>query len=288
MRAVNLIPADVRRSSSAATAAGRVPVYALLGVLGAALALVTFYVLTTNTIADRQAKLTTLRAEVAQAQAEAGQLDKYATFAQAAQARAETVRQIAATRFDWHGALADLARVVPANTSLQSLVGSVVPGASAGGGGASGVSSLRGNITAPAFELTGCTVSQDDVARLMSRLRLINGVTRVTLGMAQKTEGAQAGASVATTSNAGSASSSQGCKPSTPAFDLVVFFRPLPGAGSAGAAAPTPVQGATNPTATTAPATSTPAGTAPTTTAPITTPPNATGSPTNASPGGTK
>ena len=124
MRAVNLIPADVRRSSSAATAAGRVPVYALLGVLGAALALVTFYVLTTNTIADRQAKLTTLRAEVAQAQAEAGQLDKYSTFAQAAQARAETVRQIAATRFDWHGALADLARVVPANRSQAVRAGS--------------------------------------------------------------------------------------------------------------------------------------------------------------------
>jgi hypothetical protein len=82
----------------------------------------------------------------------------------------------------------------------------------------------------PALELTGCTKSQDDVARLMSRLRLINGVTRVTLGDAQKQNGA-AGATAGT----GGASGSQGCPANAPTFDLVVFFKPLPGATATGA-----------------------------------------------------
>ena len=80
----------------------------------------------------------------------------------------------------------NLSQVVPADTTLQSIVGTVVPGASAGGGGA-GAASLRADIAAPAFELTGCTANQDDVARLMSRLRLINGVTRVSFSDSQIT-----------------------------------------------------------------------------------------------------
>ena len=138
---------------------------------------------------------------------------------------------IAATRFDWHAALSDLTRVVPANTSLQSLTATVAPGASAGGsGGAGSAGGLRANVTAPAFELVGCTASQDDVARLMSRLRLIHGVTRVTLGSSQKSASAQGGASVGS-----SGSSAQGCGPDKPSFDTIVFFQPVPGAGPSGA-----------------------------------------------------
>jgi hypothetical protein len=140
----------------------------------------------------------------------------------------QTVRQIASARFDWYQALSDLSKVVPANTSLQSLAGTVAPGASAAGSTASGgaASSLRSDVAAPAFELTGCTKTQDDVARLMSRLRLINGVTRVTLGSSQKSGGT---AGTAVTSPAGG-----GCGISTPSFDLLVFFQPLPGAGPTG------------------------------------------------------
>jgi Tfp pilus assembly protein PilN len=143
-------------------------------------------VLTNNTISERKAALTTLKAQVAEEQAQVGRLANYARFAKLAEARAQTVKQIAASRFDWHGALSDLSRVVPVDTSLKSLAATVAPGvagASAGSGTSSGV---RSAISAPAFELTGCTKTQDDVARLMSRLRMINGVTRVTLGSSQK------------------------------------------------------------------------------------------------------
>jgi Tfp pilus assembly protein PilN len=236
MKAVNLIPADARKSRGSAPTAVRVPTYALLGLLAAALALVTVYVLTGNTISDRQAQVNTLQAEVTQAQAQAAKLGTYGKFAQIAQTRLQTVTGIAATRFDWHTALADLSEVVPANTTLQTLSGTVAPGATSGGG--SGSSNLRSDETTPALELTGCTGSQDDVARLMSRLRLIDGVTRVTLGNSQKSSSPTGG---------GATSATGGCVPGGANFDMVVFFKDQPGAGPNGA---TSVAGAT--TATTA------------------------------------
>jgi Tfp pilus assembly protein PilN len=250
VKAVNLIPTDAGRGSGA-TAGPRVPAIAILGVLGVAVAFVTVYVLTTNTISERQAKVGVLQAQAARANAQAASLNKYTQFEQLAQTRAQTVREIASTRFNWHTALADLSKVVPASTSLQSLIGSVAPGASVGdAGGASGgaaLSTLRADISAPAFELTGCSSTQDDVARLMSRLRLINGVTRVTLGDSQKPGGASS--TTSSTSTAG------GCGANAPVFDLVVFFQPLPGASAQGAATATggasPPQAGTATTATT-------------------------------------
>jgi Tfp pilus assembly protein PilN len=228
------------------------PSYAVLGVLVVGLAFVVMYVLTSNTISDRKAKLANVQAQLAAQQAVAARLSQYVQFEQLAQTRVQTVRQISAARFDWYRALTNLSKVVPANTSLQSMTGTVAPGAgtsgSASGGGAS---SLRGDLSVPAFELQGCTKTQDDVARLMSRLRLINGVTRVTLGSSQK----QGSGATATTSSAGS---SAPCGANGPAFDLVVFFSALPGAGPMGvtSASGTPVStsGAT-------PAASTPAST---------------------------
>lgn len=245
MRAVNLIPPEARRGGSGASSAAQIPMYVALGLLAVAFAFVTVYVLTTNTISDRKAKVTSLQSQIAQERAQALRLGSYAQFAQLAQTRAQTVRGIASTRFDWYRALSDLSKVVPPNTSLQSLAATVAPGASAGSGaanspagGASGsgsTSGLRSAITAPAFELTGCTSSQDDVARLMSRLRVINGVTRVTLGGAQKTESAVAGTTGSPAGSGATAGTAQGCGSNKPSFDLVVFFTAVPGAGPSGA-----------------------------------------------------
>jgi Tfp pilus assembly protein PilN len=240
MRAVNLIPGDARRgraggpSATPATAA----MFALLGLLAVAVAFLTIYVLTNNTIADRKAQVANLQAQVAQEQAAAERLGSYVQFAQLAQTRVQTVREIAAARFNWYSALSDLSRVVPSNTSLQSLSGTVVPGAGgATSSSGTGATSVRGDITAPAFELTGCTSTQDDVARLMSRLRVINGVTRVTLGTSQKSGGTQGGTSgTSSTSPASGSGGGQACGNNAPSFDIVVFFNPVPGAGATGIA----------------------------------------------------
>jgi Tfp pilus assembly protein PilN len=229
MKAVNLIPGDSRPGWRGSSARSGASVYLLLGALAVAVALVTVYTLTTNRISDQKAKVAELRTEASQAESMAARLDPYVEFAKLAQARAETVREISSSRFDWHAALAGLSRVVPANTSLESLVGSVVPGASVSGAGASGTGTdLRGDIAAPAFQLSGCSDSQDDVARLVSQLRVIDGVTRVSLEDSQKSAGSQSGASVS------SPSGEAACPAGSPTFDLVVFFKPLANAGADG------------------------------------------------------
>jgi Tfp pilus assembly protein PilN len=256
VRAVNLIPTDSRRTGGGPSIAPQSPAILVLGLLAVAVAFVTIYVLTSNTISSRKANLAQIQAEVAQQQAESARLANYAQFAQLAQARVQTVRQIAATRFDWHGALSDLAKVVPANTSLQSLTGTVSPSAGgAGAGGGAVGAGLRSAISAPAFEMAGCTATQDDVARLISRLRLINGVTRVTLGSSAKQDSAQSGATVSTT--AASTNPSEGCGANAPSFDLVVFFTPIAGVGPSGASPPA----ASQPVSSSSPAATTPAST---------------------------
>lgn len=233
MRSVNLIPQEVRlrtghrRLMPASIGTVHVGVF----VLAAAVVLMLIGVLTSNTISDRKAQLQSLQAQVAQATATAQRLAPYTTFIAQARQREEAVRQTAAGRFDWQTALAQLSRVVPADASFQSLNATASTGtAGAAGAGASG--GIRGAINAPAFEITGCTASQDEVARLMGRLRLISGVTRVTLGSSQKS-GSSASAESPKTGTA------SGCRPNTPTFDLVVFFTPLPAAGPTGATSTT-------------------------------------------------
>jgi Tfp pilus assembly protein PilN len=224
MRAVNLIPGDARKGGAGPSVSlAQVPAYVVLGALAVLVAFAALYVLTNNKIGDRQAQVTSLKAQVARTQAQAGSFANYAAFEQTASTRVLTVRELAATRFNWHAALSDLSRVVPANTSLTTITGTVSSGSATTGGG----SSLRGAITAPALELTGCTASQDDVARLISRLRLINGVTRVSLSSSQEST-----ASAPSTSTPGSA---PGCGTGTPTFSIVAFFTPLAGAGASGA-----------------------------------------------------
>lgn len=268
MKAINLIPTDAGRGSGSRRELPRGPGYIVLGLLGIALALVTVYVLTSNTISERKAKLAAIQQQANAVQAQADRLANYSQFATLAQQRAETVRQLASSRFDWHASLGDLSKVVPAGTSLQSLLGTVAPGVTiTGPGGGTGSSSstgtLRADIPNPAFELRGCTKTQDDVARLMSRLRVMNGVTRVTLADSVKQDSGQGAVTIPTTGT-----SSGGCASNAPTFDLVVFFQPLPGAAAAAG------QLSTTPT-TTPPATgsaTTPSTTTTTTSASTTTP----------------
>lgn len=282
MRAVNLVPQDSRSSRLGGSTRSGGAVYAVLGLLAVALLFVTILVLDANTISSRRATLARLQTQAQQARITATRLAPYTVFAALAQARVTTVRQIAAARFDWHGALENLARVVPSDTSLQSLNGTVAPGASAGGSAASG-GDLRGDIASPAIELTGCTRTQDDVATLISRLRTMNGVARVSLQTSQKGSDTTSGGS-------------GGCPSGSPAFDLVVWYQPIPGAGpdglttasgstATGTAGSTASASSTPATTSTPTATSTPATTS---TPAASSTPAATSTPASSSSGSTK
>ena len=258
MRAVNLIPADSRRTALDIQGL-RGPGPAVVGMLAVVLALVTMYVLASNSISQRQAELSSLRQQLAQTQASSTTLARYSQFTQLATSRVQTVREIAASRFDWAKALSELADVVPSNTTLESLSASVDPSATASTGGSGG--GLRADISTPAFELVGCTSTQDDVARLMSRLRLIQGVTRVSLSDSVKDASASAGAAVSTTAATPGAS----CGAGAPTFDVVVFFE----APATGPAVTAPVTTTTSTTSATPPT-----STATTPAAPSATPPS--------------
>lgn len=225
MRAVNLIPRDSRQGGISPSLGRLGASHLVIALLAVALAFVTVYVLTANTVTNRKAQLTSLNQQVTRIQAQVTRLQRYEAFEKLAQTRAQTVRDIASSRFDWHGALSDLSRVVPANASLQSVVATVSSRTNSGGSSSSGGSgNVRSDIDAPAFQLKGCTGTQDEVAQLMSRLRLVNGVTRVTLEDSSK--------SASGSTSATSGGSGTGCPANGPTFDMVVFFQPMAGAAA--------------------------------------------------------
>jgi Tfp pilus assembly protein PilN len=236
MKAVNLIPADAKRASRGSSGAKALPTYLVLGVLAIAVGLVTLYVLASNNVSQRQAKVTTLQAEVAQVQARSDSLSHYAQFSQMTQGRISSVRQLASTRFDWHATLAQISQVVPKNTSLATLNGTAVTAVAVTGSTATATAAAAPAGTT--IELTGCTKTQPDVAKLMSRLRLIDGVNSVSLNSSTKQEsGAGSPASGSTSSGSASGGSAQGCGNNTPSFDLKIGFASQPATPAAGGSA---------------------------------------------------
>jgi Tfp pilus assembly protein PilN len=211
MRAVNLLPPDLLRAAPKAAPAARpekaegIGAYLVLGALALCVAALAAYVSTTNSVKQKQADLAQVTAEASVAAQEVAKLKPYADFDAMASARVETVRGLAAARFDWEQALRELSRALPADVKLQGLSGDMgLPGTTG-----SGSDPLRGSIQAPAITLTGCATSQPGVARMMSRLRAVEGATRVALSKSAK-EDTEADSACA------------GDNP--PSFSVVVFF----------------------------------------------------------------
>jgi Tfp pilus assembly protein PilN len=237
MRAVNLLPSDLRNVAPATSpSAGQEPraegigAYVVLGALGLCVAMLAVYVLAANSIKQKQADLERATAEATVVAQQASALKPYADFDALAKARVETVRGLAAARFDWEQALGDLSRSVPSGIKLTSLSGDMgLPGAS--GGGTS--DPLRGSIQAPAISLAGCAPDQPAVAQMLSRLRAVDGVTRVALSKSE----------AATAKDSATESPCKGKNP--PSFSAVVFFER---SAAIAAMAPAQANAATAPT----------------------------------------
>jgi Tfp pilus assembly protein PilN len=214
MRAVNLLPSDLRGAApKPSRVAGPEPVqgigaYVVLGVLALCVAAFAAYVVTTNGIKQRETDLEATKQRTAAAAAKAAALKPYADFQALAATRVETVRGLAAARFDWERALRDISHAVPGDVKLSGLNGDMgLPGTSGSGG-----DPLRGSIQAPAITMTGCAPNQTGVARMMSRIKAVDGVTRVSLSKSEK-----ASATAGTTS-------ASACDGDPATFSLVVFF----------------------------------------------------------------
>lgn len=225
MRAVNLIPGDHRRVARGARPVGA---YLVIAALAAIVVMASLYAMAGKRVADRKAELARVTAKAQAAEARAGALEPYARFAALSQKRVATVKSLAESRFDWAHVMHEVGRVIPSDAWLTSLTGTVAPGVSLEG--ASGqTGALRSALGVPAVEIVGCTTSQANVARMMSRMRLIDGVTRVALNASEKNDSA----------GGGSGSDCRGSSTKFPQFSIVVYFAQRAAAPAAGSASPT-------------------------------------------------
>jgi Tfp pilus assembly protein PilN len=231
VRAVNLLPPDLRGASKttaelsvASEASGGAGPFVVLGVLAACVAGATGYVLAGNTVKQHQAELATVTAQQQVLARRVAALKPYADFDAQAKSRTQTVRDLASARFDWQQVLGDLARAVPANVALSTLSGDV--NADTG----SSNDPLRSAIAAPAVTIAGCAPSQTDVARLMARLRNVDGVTRVSLSKSDDVDTQDSSSG----NDARAARNSAPCGTGAhPAFQMVAFFEKAAAAVSA-------------------------------------------------------
>jgi Tfp pilus assembly protein PilN len=271
MKAVNLLPTDLRgapKASAAITARSDVPrgpgAFIVLGALAFGVLALAGYVLTTNTIKDRQAQISQLATQQQAAEQRVAALKPYAEFDQLAKGRVATLRDLAGKRFDWDQTLRDLSRALPQDVTIKSLNGTL-GGATAGAGAASGQQAT----TKPSISLTGCTRNQKSVARLRARLSTVNGVTRVKLASSTKSAATTAPTTAPTGSDsADAAPCGAGARPD---FNLTIEFAGDGSAAAAAAAASTPAAPATAAASGTATPAATPAGTAAATPTPTST-----------------
>jgi Tfp pilus assembly protein PilN len=218
VRAVNLIPVEDRRGPRGGGAGSGVGSYIVLGVLAAVVAMSAAYTLANRSISDRRTELDSVQAQVDTAQAQVQRYASYTGFSALRQKRSETVRSLAASRFDWSHALHELARTIPSNAWLTSLKGTVMPGVAIEGASSD---PLRASLQKPAIEVVGCTTTQADVARVISSLRRIDGVERVSLSSSQRLESS---ASSGSNTADGSDGDCRNGNARFPQFSMTLFF----------------------------------------------------------------
>jgi Tfp pilus assembly protein PilN len=243
VKAVNLIPVDQRGGAGPAAGRSQGGAYAV-PVLIAGLAILTlFYGTARHEIAARRAQSASLAAQTAQAQARASALTPYTSFVKLQEERVQAVTALAASRFDWSYAFHELGRVLPRYASISTLSGTVgaadattTSSSSSSAAKSTGVSSATPPGSVPVFVISGCAISQSAVAQTLNRLRLIDGVSEVSLQSSTKP--------------VGSTSAGGACPNADPSFAMTITFNPLPAAPAGGSTATTATTAATSPGAT--------------------------------------
>ncbi|MCW2983301.1 MAG: hypothetical protein JWR63_871 [Conexibacter sp.] len=220
MRAVNLIPTDQQRGAGGAAGKSGGGAYILIGALALMVVLAAAYVVSGKSVTDKRAQLTDVTQQADAAEAKAASLTSYTKFASIRAKRVDTVSQLAASRFDWAHALREVSRVLPENAWLTTLTATTTASVNVG----TGSSALRGALNVPAIQVQGCTTSQSSVAKLIARLRLIDGVQRVTLE--DSTKGQEASGSTGDSAPSAGSGDCRGGHAKFPIFNVDVFFEP--------------------------------------------------------------
>jgi Tfp pilus assembly protein PilN len=218
MKAVNLIPAEERRGVG--SAGSGLAAYIVLAALALAVVVGAAYTLTNRSVSDRRQELAEVQARAKASADQARALQAYTSFTALRQKRSETVRSLAASRFDWSHALHEVARTIPSNAWLTGLRATVTPNASVD----SGVTDpLRASVPAPAIEIVGCTTSQKNVAGVIASLRRVDGVDRVSLSSSEKLD-VSAGTGAKSDGSTGGSEDCRNGNARFPRFSMTLFF----------------------------------------------------------------
>jgi hypothetical protein len=219
---VNLLPAKHRPRTPTGGQQGSA--YVVVGVLGALLVLVVFYVLTVNGVNSRKDQVARAKAATAELQAQAGELSSYGDFVAVKEQRVQSVKQLAEGRIDWERLTRGLARLLPDKVWLISAGASATGNPTVGGGSSapapSPSSSSSGAVAMPKVALSGCAPGHNAVAVTLVRLRELPGATDVSLvgitrPIVSQTPGASApaaGASSGSESDCGTVGGKQAVK----------------------------------------------------------------------------
>jgi Tfp pilus assembly protein PilN len=232
MKAVNLIPSEQRGGAPVGVGRSEGGAYAVLALIAGVAVLAVLYGRAHHEISSKSAQSTALAAQAQQAQAATSQLAPFTSFVALREQRVQAVTQLVDTRFDWAHVFHEFGRVLPPEASITSLTGTVGTGATTStasapapktGSSASAAAAVASSTPAgsvPVFTITGCATNQAAVALTLERLRLMDGVSDVSLqsSTATYTPGGSTGTSV----------SSGGCPASYPVFNIAVTFEALP------------------------------------------------------------
>jgi Tfp pilus assembly protein PilN len=186
MRAVNLLPRDD-------SAQGRQvpPLPVIVGCIGtvlvAALTAVMFLSASSGVAAKKHA-LEQIQAEYAALPAPVPPSPVVAELPQQRQTRVTALATVLGQRVAWDRVLQEISQVVPNDVwlvTMNAVAPSLTPSSSVVAAGAS---------TQPqGFTVTGCTYSQDSVARFLARLSVVPDLTSMTLGKSASTDSGSAG-----------------------------------------------------------------------------------------------
>jgi Tfp pilus assembly protein PilN len=181
MQAVNLLPAYARPPSRLAAlgkdlSPARVVRLGGIAAAACALAIGAAYFFERSIVHDRQATLADTQARLAAVEATAAPL----RVAEAAStSRSAVIRTVVGSRVNWENVLADFARVLPQQVTLQSLQAQS-PAPAAGVTAAAPATGVA--AAAPtSFTITGTTTSHVRVAFVLDRLAVIPWLSNVTL-----------------------------------------------------------------------------------------------------------
>jgi Tfp pilus assembly protein PilN len=177
MKPVNLIPQERRRLTESGRSGSA---YVVVGVLAALLLMAVAYVLSSNSVNERTTRASEARQEADALKAQTRGLEDFTDFTSIARTRLASVEAVAATRFDWERFMRELSLVMPEGSWLTTTEASVT-GATDETASTSSTTTSTATPGVPTAKLVGCTHHQEDVARMMVRLRQMYRVTDVAL-----------------------------------------------------------------------------------------------------------